>query len=209
MAAAKPPGRAHAGTLADAIKPRLKPVDAARRKVRLAELREAAREAGATDALASVLAGRRGLAGFLADVLETSPFLRSVTLEDPERLIAFLSDAADTHLQRLLNSTAKAWRGTDEAGAMSALRRARKGMALLVALADLGGLWDVEAVTDALTRFADAAIGAAVRFILTEAAAAGVITLPDAAHPDREPAGSSSAWASSGQVNSTIPAISI
>ena len=34
------------------------------------------------------------------------------------------------------------------------------------ALADLGGVWDVESVTAALTDFADAALGAAVRLIL-------------------------------------------
>ena len=43
------------------------------------------------------------------------------------------------------------------------------------ALADLGGVWDVVEVTAALTAFADAAVGAAARFVLAEAGAAGQI----------------------------------
>ncbi|KAB2863135.1 MAG: bifunctional [glutamine synthetase] adenylyltransferase/[glutamine synthetase]-adenylyl-L-tyrosine phosphorylase, partial [Bauldia sp.] len=76
------------------------------------------------------------------------------------------------------------WRKADEASLMAGLRRARRETALIVALADLAGIADVDAVTAALTRFADAALGAAVRFILAEAARAGRIALPDPAHPD-------------------------
>ena len=45
---------------------------------------------------------------------------------------------------------------------MRALRRAKRESALLVALADVGGVWDVVAATEALTRFADAAVSAAL-----------------------------------------------
>ena len=54
----------------------------------------------------------------------------------------------------------------------------------MTALADLGGVWDVVQVTAALTAFAEAAVGAAVRFILTETAAAGRITLRDPDTPE-------------------------
>ena len=40
---------------------------------------------------------------------------------------------------------------------MRALRLAKREAALLVALADIGGVWDVVETTEALTRFADAA----------------------------------------------------
>ena len=49
---------------------------------------------------------------------------------------------------------------------MRALRQAKRESALLIALADLGGVWDLVATTDALTRFADAAVAAALRFLL-------------------------------------------
>ncbi len=68
---------------------------------------------------------------------------------------------------------------------MRRLRRGRQELALLTALADLGGVWDVVEVTAALTAFADAAAGAAARFVLAEAERAGQIALPDAKDPAR------------------------
>ena len=56
---------------------------------------------------------------------------------------------------------------------MRALRRAKRESALLIALADIGGVWDVVATTEALTRFADAAVSAALRFLLRRAANRG------------------------------------
>ncbi|MEQ9258892.1 MAG: bifunctional [glutamine synthetase] adenylyltransferase/[glutamine synthetase]-adenylyl-L-tyrosine phosphorylase [Roseovarius sp.] len=44
-----------------------------------------------------------------------------------------------------------------------ALRQAKRRVALIVALADLAGAWPLEAVTRALTRFADAAVSAALK----------------------------------------------
>ena len=56
---------------------------------------------------------------------------------------------------------------------MRALRRAKREAALLIALADIGGVWDVVEVTEALARFADAAVGAALRFLLRRTRARG------------------------------------
>jgi glutamate-ammonia-ligase adenylyltransferase len=66
---------------------------------------------------------------------------------------------------------------------MRRLRHGRHEVALLTALADLGGVWSVVEVTAALTAFADAAVGAAARFVLAGAAAAGQVTLADADDP--------------------------
>ena len=48
---------------------------------------------------------------------------------------------------------------------MSTLRQAKQKLALLVALYDLSGKWQLEKVTNALTRFADAAVQAALNFL--------------------------------------------
>ncbi len=53
-------------------------------------------------------------------------------------------------------------------GDAAALRRARGDVALLVALADLGGVWRLEDVTGALSDFADAAIDAAIGAAMAE-----------------------------------------
>ena len=62
---------------------------------------------------------------------------------------------------------------------MRALRLARQETALLIALADLGGAFDVIAATEALSRAADAFIAAALRHVLREAARAGRLRLAD------------------------------
>ena len=170
--------------LIEVTKPRLRPADAKARKVRLAEFAAAAREAGVGERLEEHLAGRPELGAFLASALECSPFLRSLILDDPARLIGLLDADPEKRLRRIAAATARSWRKADEASLMAGLRRARRETALIVALADLAGIADVDAVTAALTRFADAALGAAVRFILAEAARAGRIALPDPAHPD-------------------------
>ena len=68
---------------------------------------------------------------------------------------------------------------------MRALRRARMEAALLIALADLGGVFTVDGTIEALSDFADWAVAAAVRHLLRAAARAGRLTLdPDAPETD-------------------------
>ena len=64
-------------------------------------------------------------------------------------------------------NAAAAARGSAEM--MRVLRRMKAEAALLVALADIGGVWPVARVTTALTDFAETALGAAVRHLLGEA----------------------------------------
>ena len=65
------------------------------------------------------------------------------------------------------------------------LRQKKSEVALLVAMADLGGEWDVVEVTHALTIFADACVRAAVDHLLRDAAARGKLTLQDAHQPSQ------------------------
>ena len=71
------------------------------------------------------------------------------------------------------------------AAVMRSLRLAKQEVALLVALADLGGAFDVIASTEALSRAADAFISIALRFLLRDAARSGWLRLPDDADPER------------------------
>ncbi len=167
--------------LADALKPRLKRADAARTGARRAEILAAAGE-GAAGLKARIAPARVG--GFLAAVMDCAPFLAGLILDDPARLLRLLDDDPAARLKAVTSATARAWRKTTQADLMAHLRTARQEVALLTALADLGGLWDVPTVTAALTAFADAAVGAAVRFLLDGAAAAGEIAVADPAKPD-------------------------
>jgi glutamate-ammonia-ligase adenylyltransferase len=153
-------------------------------KARLADLKEAAAGGGVGKALAALLKADAGLGPFLAAVMASSPFLRSLMLDEPARLVALLSGDPAVRLKKLVAATAASWKAAEEKELMALLRRSRKEVALLVALADLGGLWDVTAVTKALSDFADAAVGAAARFILREAGVAGQIGLRRSDAPD-------------------------
>ncbi len=115
------------------------------------------------------------LLGALAD---HSPYLWRLVCADPRRLDTMLSSPParffDDGLAELDAGMAAA-AGMDDA--KSLLRRAKSSVALIVALADLGGVWGFEEVTAALTRFADAAVAGALRFLLREAARAGRLVI--------------------------------
>jgi glutamate-ammonia-ligase adenylyltransferase len=56
---------------------------------------------------------------------------------------------------------------------MRRLRIAKRRAALAIALADIGGLFDLQAVTEALTQFADACVKGALRFLLAGSVKSG------------------------------------
>ena len=117
----------------------------------------------------------------LLGLADHSPYLWALVREDPDRLRRLLERPPGESLDTLLSALGQR-RDENEADLMRALRRAKRESALLIALADIGGVWDVIQATEALTRFADTAVRAAVAFLLRQAARAGVLTLdPDAA----------------------------
>ncbi|UTP38705.1 bifunctional [glutamine synthetase] adenylyltransferase/[glutamine synthetase]-adenylyl-L-tyrosine phosphorylase [Phenylobacterium sp. LH3H17] len=97
----------------------------------------------------------------LAPVFGASPYLAGLARRDPGRLRALLAAAPDARFADLLDRTA-ALSTADWDRAKTGLRVLKAEAHLMIALADLGGLWDLDAVTGALTRFADAALAAAL-----------------------------------------------
>ena len=141
----------------------------------------------ATPAGAAVapLLGEIPLARALVDgIADGSSFLWDLIERPDNPLAALLKADPDAHLRGLLDATmrAMATAGDDDA-AMRLLRRMKSDAALLIALADIGGVWDVMRVVRALTDVADTAIGAAVDYLLRGAARAGKLALADAARP--------------------------
>src|SRR5579871_5191740 len=135
--------------------------------------------------LAALVAAEPALGHLLANpetqslalgVADHSPYLWSLVADDPARFLRLLRAAPEATLDALV-AALESRRDEDEAALMHALRRAKQESALLVALADLGGVWDVPEATEALTRFADAAVGAALDFCLRRHARAGTLAL--------------------------------
>jgi [glutamine synthetase] adenylyltransferase / [glutamine synthetase]-adenylyl-L-tyrosine phosphorylase len=123
----------------------------------------------------------------LAGLAEGSPFLWELATAEPARLVALLEADPERQFAALLTRTDKAVAAArDEAKAMQLLRRMKAEAALLIALADIGGVWPVMRTTRALTELADAAVGAAARFLLRDAAASGRLNPADPARPEQD-----------------------
>ncbi len=118
----------------------------------------------------------------LAAIAEASSYLWDLVRIEPERTALLLGAEPEARFAALLAGIANVAGSEDDA--MAALRRAKAEAALLIAFADIGGVWPVERVTRALTEFADAAVGAAVRFLLRGAIAQKKLKPGDPANPE-------------------------
>ncbi|GAB4068649.1 bifunctional [glutamine synthetase] adenylyltransferase/[glutamine synthetase]-adenylyl-L-tyrosine phosphorylase [Ancylobacter sonchi] len=124
--------------------------------------------------LGEVLAAYPAASGVLANIGAHSPFLSELIRRDPERLLRLLTSEPEAGLAEARVTMATAVRAaTDEAVVMAALRQLRAETALAVALADIGEVFDLATVTAELTATADAAISAAVDYLLREAGGSG------------------------------------
>jgi glutamate-ammonia-ligase adenylyltransferase len=136
---------------------------------------------GAPAALLDATPRARALIEGIAD---GSPYLWDLIERDGERLATLLQSDPDEHLAALLAATARAMaKAEGDVEAMRLLRRMKAEAALLIALADIGGAWEVMRVTHALTEVADTAVGAAADFLLAGAARAGRLSPRDPARP--------------------------
>jgi [glutamine synthetase] adenylyltransferase / [glutamine synthetase]-adenylyl-L-tyrosine phosphorylase len=115
-----------------------------------------------------------------------SPYLWDLVRTDPARLVALLGADPDERLEVLLSRMRQEVAAcTDEAAVMRSLRRHKAEAALLIAIADVGGVWEVMQVTRALTEVADAAVAASVQFLLSAAVRAGTLTQVDPMQPEQ------------------------
>ncbi len=104
--------------------------------------------------LALLLAGAAGCSPYLNGLMaREGDWLRSALVIAPETAFADLLAPLDT---------------VPLDGLGPALRVAKRRVALLTALADLGGVWRLEAVTGALTTFADCAVDLSMRALIAD-----------------------------------------
>src|SRR5262245_18092923 len=169
--------------LADLITatPRLSDPDAARLRVSdwLAGVPSAD-----SKALKNLFSARPIIGALVDSVAESSPYLWDLIAREPDRLLRLLLANPDQHFAALLKGHGHAAAvSKDEAGAMRQLRRMKAEASLLIALADIGGVWPVMRTAHALTELADAAVSAATRFVLAEAGRAGRLVLKDKYKP--------------------------
>ena len=128
-------------------------VDAAAAERAHERLSEAAAEGGWSDTLQVAWP-------VLAPVFSASPYLFGLARRWPQMLRDLLEQGADARLADVLARTDALTGGADDLRAP--LRRLKGELHLLTALADLGGQWDLDQVTGALSRFADVSARAAL-----------------------------------------------
>ncbi|MGE3506958.1 MAG: bifunctional [glutamine synthetase] adenylyltransferase/[glutamine synthetase]-adenylyl-L-tyrosine phosphorylase [Alphaproteobacteria bacterium] len=128
------------------------------------------REVGAGDpetrrfaeAVANDTTGRAWLDGIFGN----SPYLSQSLLREIAFVRGLLNDGPDRTATNLLAGMQAGPAVGSDADAMQALRTAKRQLALLVALADIGGVWGLEKVTGALSAFAEAALQFTCRRLL-------------------------------------------
>jgi [glutamine synthetase] adenylyltransferase / [glutamine synthetase]-adenylyl-L-tyrosine phosphorylase len=158
-----------AATLADLLQSSPVVHDEVRADREMAELWRRATSEPALSELLPLLA-RPSVATLLAATFSASPYLTRLITSHPEMLLRALTncpDALAATARYELNTTADALPSRSEF--MRLLRHFKSQMALLTALADLGGIWPVMTVTRVLSDAADAAVQASLRVLFAEA----------------------------------------
>src|SRR5262249_19856072 len=162
--------------------PRLQAAAEARARVDdwLAEI--AGGSAGKT--LTRLAAAHPRLDALITGLAGGSPYLWGLVREAPERFVALLEAEPERRFGGMLadaKSAISATRGGAEA--MGLLRRMKAEAALLIALADIGGVWPVTQVVERQTTLADAAVGAAVDYLLVDAQRRGKLKVSGSGRP--------------------------
>ncbi len=100
-----------------------------------------------------------------------APYLAGLIRQEGEWLSKALAEPPEDTLAALVRETVE----LDAQGLASGLRRLKRRAALLVALADLGGVWGLSTVTQGWTDFADACVAAALAHCVAQEARRGRI----------------------------------
>ncbi|MFQ1700709.1 glutamine-synthetase adenylyltransferase [Loktanella agnita] len=109
----------------------------------------------------SLIAGAAGCSPYLAGLIKSEADWLPEALETPEQAVdALMAKLPEIALDRL----------------PAHLRQTKRRIALLTALADLGGVWPLEQVTQVLTDFADGAVSACVTRLVAAEVARGKLT---------------------------------
>ncbi|WP_169568772.1 bifunctional [glutamine synthetase] adenylyltransferase/[glutamine synthetase]-adenylyl-L-tyrosine phosphorylase [Sneathiella limimaris] len=123
----------------------------------------------------------------LAALFGNSPFLSQCLIKEAnffKLLITEGSEAAYTAIFERIDAEASA--DVDEVTIMSVLRSAKRQIALLTAICDIGGAWPLPQITKTLSDFASEAVNRCVGHLLFKAHEKGELSLPFPEEPTRD-----------------------
>ncbi len=110
----------------------------------------------------------KGLLDLIEGVAGSSAYLNASILKETDWLTSIANAPLDTSFNALLHFNATTFNALSDQ-----LRIAKRRGALLIALADIGGLWTLNQVTDAITRLAEAAVNSGLQFLVEAEATRG------------------------------------
>lgn len=153
----------------------------------LEDLAEQARKEN-LESLISFISGRGKQIEFISTVMTLSPFLREVLIANPSYLTPLLTLDIETRLSEIIANIAAIDKNESihETALMVALRKKKREAHVLIALADLSGVFTYEISCAWMTRLGEAALGVALRFLLREAHDHGKINLSNRDDPEKD-----------------------
>ncbi|GBF27188.1 bifunctional glutamine synthetase adenylyltransferase/adenylyl-removing enzyme [bacterium MnTg02] len=137
--------------------------------------------------LSALVSGNEKVRSLLGTIFGASPYLSHLILADPAFLHRSLVAPPDETLSDLIQALDRDMGAAENAGeVMTHLRTFKKRVALLTALSDIAGIWDVMQTTEALSQAADNALKQAVRFAFRVAAQHGAYHPSDPDKPEQD-----------------------
>ncbi len=112
-----------------------------------------------------------------------SPYLADLAVREAATIGRLVASGPDAVVQEAMATLIAVPPETARDRVAAALRRAKRIVALAVAVADIGGLWRLEKVTEALSALAEATLSLSVAHLLRAAHDAGDLRLTDPARP--------------------------
>jgi glutamate-ammonia-ligase adenylyltransferase len=132
------------------------------------------------------LARRGPVAAMLRCLGGNAPYLADLALREAASLRRLVRDGPDAVVAAAMAELAALPPGSPRPRVAALLRQAKRRVALVVAVADIGGVWTLEQVTASLSALAEATLGLAVAHLLRSAHDAGELVLPHPETPARE-----------------------
>jgi glutamate-ammonia-ligase adenylyltransferase len=165
-----------------------RPADPERVERGLERFRDAAAESDdpAVAAIVTDLAEDSAMHALLEGVYGNSSFLGQCLIRDIAFVPVIFNGGFDHAFDNVMHDLAALDPAASFTDTGIMLRRAKRRVALLTALADLSGNWPLASVTERLSRFCGAALSAAIRHLLTAEHERGRLQLPDPDSPETD-----------------------
>ena len=123
-------------------------------------------------------------AAMLAAIGGGSPFLADLAIREHACVLDIAARGPDIACADAMATLHETGPATPRAPLAAALRRCKRRVALITAIADIGGTWSLAQVTAAITAIAEATLQRAVAHLVLAAHQKNELTLPDPARPD-------------------------